>query len=273
MPIYIDDTILETLKFPGGECHVRLDGRMLETRAVDVLAYLYNSDDIMNLLLCINAIRQNKPQSEIILTIPYLPYARQDRVCNRGEALSIKVMSDLINSLNCREVLIYDPHSEVTPALLKNCKVVEMWWLVLKNLETTIFDLNLTLVSPDAGAEKKVIKVAKELSTEDRKIEFICATKIRDTLTGNITSTKIYGDVKGKNLIILDDICDGGRTFIELAKVLKEAGANDIYLYVTHGIFSQGLEVLKEHFKYVYCYHTMLPREKIDTSFLTIFKT
>jgi ribose-phosphate pyrophosphokinase len=70
--------------------------------------------------------------------------------------------------------------------------------------------------------------------------------------------------------LILDDICDGGRTFSELAKQLQVQHAGDIYLYVTHGIFSQGLAALKPHFKHVYCYHTMLPTDAIDSSFLTV---
>jgi ribose-phosphate pyrophosphokinase len=74
------------------------------------------------------------------------------------------------------------------------------------------------------------------------------------------------------NLIILDDICDGGQTFVELAKHLKAQGAKAIYLYITHGIFSKGLSVLKQHFEHVYCYHTMLKAAEIDRDFLTILE-
>jgi len=80
-------------------------------------------------------------------------------------------------------------------------------------------------------------------------------------------STRFNGNAKGKNLVIVDDICDGGRTFIELARVLKEKGANKVALYVTHGIFSQGLDVLKEHIDHVYCVHAF-NAERSD--FLTI---
>lgn len=122
----------------------------------------------------------------------------------------------------------------------------------------------LAVVSPDAGAEKKAKEVGKQV-----KADVFAASKVRDTMTGQIISTEIRGDVKGRNLIIIDDICDGGATFTELAKKLKEKGANDIYLYVTHGIFSKGLDVLKEHFKHVYCYHSLVTDFANETKFLT----
>jgi ribose-phosphate pyrophosphokinase len=136
-------------------------------------------------------------------------------------------------------------------------------------LAQEILNKNLALVSPDAGAEKKTRDIAMRLSTIEKKLDVFYATKIRDTLTGNITSTDIQGDLNGRNLIIVDDICDGGQTFIELAKVLKNRGAEDVYLYVTHGIFSRGLAVLKNHFKKIFCYYTFLNQVE-DKTFLTI---
>ncbi|MEI8631794.1 phosphoribosyltransferase family protein [Vibrio sp. PP-XX7] len=71
----------------------------------------------------------------------------------------------------------------------------------------------------------------------------IQAQKLRNLKTGEIIKTEVLGDVKGKKVLIADDICDGGRTFVELAKVLKSEGATEISLFVTHGIFSKGFEV------------------------------
>jgi ribose-phosphate pyrophosphokinase len=115
----------------------------------------------------------------------------------------------------------------------------------------------LVLISPDAGAEKKIKELGNLLSSNEKKVPLLCARKVRDTLTGAILATEIYGDVQGRDLIILDDICDGGRTFVELAKALRNQGAGDLYLYVTHGIFSKGLTELKEYFKRVYCYYPL----------------
>ena len=94
----------------------------------------------------------------------------------------------------------------------------------------------------DAGAEKRVWNIAKEINAHD----VILASKIRNVETGKIIHTSINGDVKGKTCIIIDDIIDGGATFIYLAQLLKKNGANKVYLIVSHGIFSKGLDVLKD---------------------------
>jgi ribose-phosphate pyrophosphokinase len=272
MPIFVNDKLVETFKFPAGECHVKIDGVDI-SKETNVQAYLNNSDDIIGLLLTVDAIRRLNPNTFIYLTIPYFPYARQDRVCNEGESLSVKVMADLINNLQCARVTVCDPHSDVTTALLNNCTVVSQADILLgSNLAQKILEEKLALVSPDAGAEKKTRAVAKLLSKEGQAVEVFCSSKARDTLTGKITATEVYGDVRTKKLIVLDDICDGGKTFIELAQVLKQGGATEIYLYVTHGIFSKGLSELKNHFKHVYCFHTMLPEEEIDCSVLTVLR-
>lgn len=256
--------------FSGGECQVKIPPASISA-TTQIVANLYNANDIMCLLLTVDAIRRIDGKTSIELHIPYFPYARQDRVCDEGEALSVKVMADLINSLNCQKVTIVDPHSDVTPALLKNVFVISMADIIVKSsLPELIEEKQLILLSPDAGAEKKVRTVAKALTTIGVATDIICASKARDTKTGAITATHIHGDVRGKNILMLDDICDGGRTFIELAKTLKTANAGDIYLYTTHGIYSQGLEPIKPYFKHLYCFHTMLEKQAIDTSFLTL---
>jgi ribose-phosphate pyrophosphokinase len=94
---------------------------------------------------------------------------------------------------------------------------------------------------------------------------FIQAEKIRDPNTGAITSTKVNIEkhVGDKNFLIMDDICDGGRTFIELAKVLRPLTTGKIMLYVTHGIFSAGLEVFLGYIDEIYCANSWLPAQEI----------
>ncbi len=72
--------------------------------------------------------------------------------------------------------------------------------------------------------------------------------------TGKITHTDVFSPapIEGYDCFIVDDICDGGRTFIELAKTLKEKGAEKIYLYITHGIFSNGFGDLSTYFEHIY---------------------
>lgn len=269
MTILVDEREIKSFNFNGGECHIRLPIDLNKERA-RISANLFNSDDIMKLLLCVDALRRINPAIDTHLTIPYFPYARQDRVCHPGEALSIKVMANLINQLNCNTVTIIDPHSDVTTALINNCIVIKSAGIITNTrLKQIIIDEEMQLVSPDAGAEKKTREVSAYFSEIGHTIETFLATKSRDPKTGEISNSQLSGDVSNKNLIILDDICDGGRTFIELAKVLNEKGANNLYLYVTHGIFSNGDEELKKYFKHIYCYHQVGKNSSIDHEFIT----
>lgn len=238
MPIKILNGEFETFKFSGGEIHVRV----LKTPGpANILATINNSDDIMTLLLLCDALKRMGKTIETII-IPYFPYARQDRVCNRGEALSVKIMADLINSIGAGQVVIHDPHSDVTPALINNYFVTK-----LDDLCPPEILEGKMIICPDAGAEKKIRLL---------KRPYILCTKDRDTATGEIKRTIVHhhGSLDGQNCIIVDDICDGGRTFIEIAKVLKSKNAGTIDLYVTHGIFSKGMEVFKGLIDKVYYY-------------------
>jgi len=289
MGIYVNNIEIESFIFPGGECHVNVENceviaphsegapELLEILNGEcrisvgdsdfdhIIAELNNSDAIMKLLLTVDAIRTIRPTGRITLEIPYFPYARQDRVCNKGEAFSLNVMAELINSLKLHEVTIFDPHSDILPKLLDRCKVIEMSDLLLRsNIPTLIDDKEMILIAPDKGARDKVKSFAKKIGAE-----FICANKRRDPKTGNITHTEISDLKSDRNYIILDDICDGGRTFTELAHLVKPY-ANKIYLYVTHGIFSKGLEVFAPYFEHIFCYDTMLDEKSKDVPFLTV---
>lgn len=264
MNITVNKKLVKAFQFSGGECHISIDGIAIKD-ATEVVAYLYSSDDVMRLLMVVDAIRQENVETHIELVIPYFPYARQDRVCNKGEAFSAKVMAGLINALNCQSVTVLDPHSKVVTEHLNNCQVVTQVDLVRGTLAEFIRTRELTLVSPDKGAAEKTQAVADAFG-----LDVVACSKVRDPKNGQIAHSEVHGDVKGKDLIILDDICDGGRTFTELAKVLKDHEAGDLYLYVTHGIFSEGLGVLKAQFTHVFCVHTFLQSDQIETDFLTV---
>lgn len=265
MSLRVNGKTIKTFNFSGGECHVSVAGIDIGART-EIQAFLYSSDDIMRLIMTVDAVRQVSPETLIDLIIPYFPYARQDRVCNPGEAFSAAVMADLINGLNCHAVAVFDPHSEAVVQRLNNCCVVRQAELVKGTVGDYIKREGLTLVSPDKGASNKTDEAGAALGG----VPVIHCSKVRDPATGRITHAEVHGDAAGKNLIILDDICDGGGTFIELAKILKAQGAGKLYLYVTHGIFSKGLEVLKEHFAHVFCVHTFLRADQIETDFLTV---
>lgn len=266
--VHQNETIeFERLLFNGGEAHIKLKSAV--PQKVTIEAALKNSGYVMELLMATDALRR-AGAAEITLIAPYIPYGRQDRVMVPGEPLSIRVFANLINSQNYKTVYTLDNHSPVTTALLDRCVEIDNM-PIMKELLSNENSLGI-LVSPDAGSEKKVQKIAQKLHRF-----VIRASKIRDVQTGVITATKIdHPDDTNYNCIIIDDICDGGRTFYELAKVLKEKGAFKVILYVSHGIFSQGVYKLKEYIDKIYttnCFRedndlrskiTILPLRKED---------
>lgn len=247
------------LKFKGGEVGVMIEDidEIPEGSHIIITQHIHNSDELMELLNITDALR-NLFVDNIEVVIPYVPYARQDRIMSPGESLSIKVFADLINLQKYSKVTIIDPHSSVTPALINNVKVItnvpfvrEAFRVLTARREDNFsFDNTYSLVSPDAGALKKVEQCYEYLINNYPYIkpsEIIIGTKHRDVKTMKITNTSIsVQEVKNKTCVIIDDICDGGRTFIELAKVLKEKGAKEVILIVTHGIFSYGFEPIFE---------------------------
>jgi ribose-phosphate pyrophosphokinase len=233
--------------FSGGEIQVKLEDRGISGGIFTIEGNLWSSNDIMELLLLTDAIKRRYKPNAIELVCPYFPYARQDRVCDKGEALSVKVIADIINLQKYSKVTIWDAHSDVTPALIDRCENIsctEFVRTVVRNL-----DKKPILVAPDGGARKKVFECAKELGCG-----FVQAEKLRNVHTGEITGTEVTIPVNydGNNFLIVDDICDGGRTFIELAKELRTYDVGNVYLYVTHGIFSKGLGVL-DMFDRIFC--------------------
>lgn len=238
------------MTFPGGEEHVRLrtDVNVYEICAVTITVHLGNSAAIMRLLLLTDAVKREYPDIPVLLNMPYIPYARQDRVANRGEPLSIKVFCDLINAQGYHKVIVNDSHSDVALALLSNAHNVGQevgMFNKFKFLVPAYEREKWGIVAPDAGALKKVYKVSNTQGIDT----IFCATKNRDTRTGQVTGTDVNcANFEGRHLLVCDDICDGGRTFVELAKVLKERNCGQLILYVTHGIFSKGKDCLLDYY-------------------------
>lgn len=225
----------QTLKFPAGEVHVRL--LSIPERDVHVNFNFDNgSDDIVELLLLYNALKHCHIGIDE-LRIGYMPFGRQDRIAVKGESLSIEVMASLINSVKARRVIIIDPHSDVITALIKNCDVINQCdifkpYFIGKN--------GFYLISPDGGALKKIYQLAKQVDC----LGVIECSKTRDVKTGEISGVIVHsGDLSGRDCYIVDDICDGGKTFIEIAKILKLKNCGKITLMVSHGLFTKRIDV------------------------------
>lgn len=235
----------EKFVFSGGEVQVKVSDDLVNLpKAFNIKAQLTNSDDFFELSLVVDAIRRMYGKhTKLYLTLPYVPYARQDRAMTRGESLALKVFCDFLNSLNFDWVEVWDVHSDVALALINNVENKPVEQIVGE------FVRGNYIVAPDAGSLKKVSKVARMFSCP-----MVRADKTRSVIDGSITGTVVYSESIGdKDFLIVDDICDGGRTFIELAKELRKLTTGKIKLYVTHGIFSQGLNVFNDIIDEIYC--------------------
>jgi ribose-phosphate pyrophosphokinase len=255
--LLLNNQPINFFQFSGGELQVNV-GYFLSERCT--LTWKPTTpDDIMQLLLTVNAL-QHAGCRDIIVDCLYLPYARQDRVCAPGEACSLEVMVKLLDDINVADIRFWDLHnSDLTLNMFQDTCVHETeihdifsYYKVLND-----FDLdNLILCAPDIGARMKVDDIVKEFELGNA-IHF---EKNRNPETGailGIEQCKYNRNFDGYNLLVVDDICDGGRTFIEVAKKLREHTAENLYLYVTHGIFSKGLSELLQYYKHIFCHHVL----------------
>ena len=247
-------------KFPDGQQSINLDFIHLEDE-VKISSRLNDFKDL-EVILCATAALRNLGVKTIHLYVPYFLGARSDRQFEDGGINYLKdVICPIINSQNYETVTIVDAHSDVLEACIHNYRKIDNITLV-KFALTDIDNTNgarekLILVSPDAGALKKMYHVSEYFKIEN----MVIANKHRDIKTGKITHTEVPGltqEPGSKNFVIIDDICDGGRTFLEIAKTIRkereDSVFNDkIYLVVTHGIFSAGFNELKNWIDGIYC--------------------
>ena len=231
--------------FPDGAVWLKVIGelpRFAQVMRVRVAA-MRDMNDFMLLAQLVDAVRHVTDIAVSHLELAWLPWARQDRHMVNGDSFALKVFANQLNTLNFNKVLLLDPHSDAAAAAINNSVVIAQETCLMKseNLRQAISTGKLMLVAPDAGALKKIHNVAKASGARDYAI----LTKERDVATGNLTGfSLVSGTVAGKDVLIVDDLCDAGGTFIGSAQVLRDAGARSVSLYVTHGVFSKGVENL-----------------------------
>jgi ribose-phosphate pyrophosphokinase len=228
------DVHFESFTFSGGEPHIKILSEINKNDNIFVTHRLNSFNDLGLLCMAVDALKRMGAHLDT-LYIPYFPAARQDRLMIPGEPLSVKVYAEIINTFQFKKVLVFDAHSEVTPAVLNNCEVVSNHQFIQKVIQE--IGKEVLLISPDGGALKKIYKVSEYLGG----IEVVECSKSRNVKTGKLTGFKVFSDdLQGKNYLIVDDICDGGATFKGLAQELKNKNAGKLFLAVSHGIFSKG---------------------------------
>jgi ribose-phosphate pyrophosphokinase len=251
------DIRFKVSQFPDGQQTIDIETprNFLQGEDVRIDARIETFRDLEVIIAANQALRE-MAVSTVSLYVPYFMGARSDRKFREGGVNYLKhVICPVINSQKFNSVVVLDPHSDVLEACLDNYDKANNFTLVKHSLED-IDNRNgandrIILVSPDGGALKKIYDVAEHFKIQ----KIVTAMKHRDIQTGKITHTEV--PVLEHNYdykyVIVDDICDGGRTFIELAKAIHlQRPTADIYLIVTHGIFSAGLEELSKYFTKIY---------------------
>lgn len=230
------------------------------------------NDNLFALENVVDALRRAYPLCYLHLRIPYVPYSRQDRVCNPGEGHSLRVIARRINSLEFATVCILDPHSTVAEALIERCHVSNQHMIfghVMNFSETYI-------VAPDAGALKKCEEFARLTNAKG----VVACQKRRDMKTGKIIGFKMTDCdhvLPGSNFFVLDDICDKGGTFLAVADaIFSQLHPARVDLAVTHGLFTHenGIEPLIDVFDRVYTTDSVLrPNANQSSDVLHVIKT
>jgi ribose-phosphate pyrophosphokinase len=268
----------EISRFPDGQQSIRIIEKkyssynsLADQKTPITIKSRLNTFRDLELIICANQALKEIGVKKVNLYIPYCIGGRSDRKFQEGGVNYIKtVIAPIINLQNFGEVTIMDPHSDVLEACINNFVKVYNFGVAKMALDDVIGGEmgakdNLCLVSPDAGAYKKIFDVATWFGID----KIITATKVRDLKTGKILHTEVpvldqHNDIK---YVIVDDICDGGRTFIEIAKAIKGSRPTaKIYLVITHGIFSAGFSDLGDYFDGIYTTNSIKDISDVGTN-------
>jgi len=227
---------LDFAQYPSGEPLVRFNDNLL----VDtILLRQKNMSAFLAMLAFVDALVERGHEVPHLI-VPQFPGARQDRLNTEGDYLfTVKTFARMTNARNFPSVTVVDPHSDVTPALLDRCRVIRPTWRFSGEQYAGI-------VSPDAGAEKRASSWAKT-----NEVPLFHAWKSRDIRTGAISKFGCEPLPRDRHYLIVDDLCDGGGTFIGLEGEIKQQDCT-ADLYVTHGLFTKGTEPLLQRFKRVF---------------------
>lgn len=242
--IYLNDTSAIPTVFPDGTSQVwKLPDAILLDSLNFFIRWEFESEAEFLHLAQLKTLLDTQYGVPVFLEMPYLPYARQDKRPGNSRTFALHTFAKLLNSLAFTKVVFLDAHSAVATKLIENSvsympTYMPTYWYVRDVLRPTC------VFFPDIGARTRYTAETFSMRNVGH------ADKIRDQATGQILSYEVAYNSKdfvpGADILIIDDICDGGATFVLLANALYAAGAKNVMLFVTHGIFSKGLQPLTE---------------------------
>lgn len=222
--IKVGNDIIDFGKFADGTCKINLDCNSLQPNAS--ITWLYDDDsELVKVWFLAQHCRDHEGYRRV-LSVPYLPNARQDRVVNDDDMFTLKYFSQMINALHFDRVETFDVHSDVAAALVNHIHVLSPVPVVEQVLQQIP---NALLCFPDEGAMARY--------RGQFPIPTIYGIKSRNWKTQKVEELVLCGateKAKGRDILIIDDICGKGSTIYHMAKQLKELDANNIYVYVSH---------------------------------------
>lgn len=243
-------------RYPAGEWQVRFD-KPVSADEVTVIARIGGFDDIGKLALLKNAIG-HRTYSRLIL--PYLPYSRADRAFTPGDCCALEVFGEMLGPMRFDEVVTLDAHN-VRAARLYIANLIDRPADLI--IQQAIVDFaerheaaRITVLFPDDGARKRY--VMPPMITSNQKVielDIRNCSKDRDEKTGTLKGFDVP-EMPNQPAIIVDDICDGGGTFLGIASRITGI-RHQLGLYVTHGIFSKGYDALLGAFNAIYTTDTI----------------
>lgn len=227
--IKLNGQIVEQNHFPDGTLLLKQEPEMFDVQTIRW--FFESNEELVTLIFLTKHLREYGVET-INLYMPYLPNARQDRTKDSEDVFTLKYFCEVINSLNFDKVIILDPHSSVGEALLNRVCIQHPTDCIAQAYDAIRQDIKLAplmMFYPDEGAMKRYSSVAFG--------KYAFGIKKRDWKTGKIEGLDVSGcvdKIKDSAILIIDDICSRGGTFYHSAKKLKELGAKEIYLYITH---------------------------------------
>ena len=220
-------------RFADGEIYVEINEN-IRGNSIFVIQSISTpaNDNLMELLICIDALRRSSAKN-ITAVIPYFGYARQDRKVVPRTAISAKLVSNLITNAGAHRIVTVDLHAGQIQGFF-DIPVDNLFSTPIfsKHIKKYISNKNIICVAPDVGGVERARALGQKLNVG------LAIVDKRRPAPGKSQVMNIIGNVKGKNCLLVDDIIDSGGTIVNVAKALKEKGAKDVYVYVTHGVLS-----------------------------------